>query len=120
MEGKVIYTSQVIKSTLAAGDQEFTVDIYCPFVPDEINFSNLVSSVSSADTDDNMYVLSSDLVSSIDNVIGVFQPDNNIMSTGINFQNNKTISGKFNFRLDIPIVNDDTLLTFVIKFIKYN
>lgn len=120
MEGKVTYTSQVYANIFIAGERVFTVDIYCPFVPDEINISNLVSSIPTGDTDDNMYVLSSDLVSSMDNVIGIFQPNNNIMSTDISFQNTKTISGKFNFRLDTPIVNDDTKLTFTMKFIKYN
>jgi len=120
MEGKITYTSQVFADILSADDQEFTVDIYCPFTPDEINFSNLTSTISTGDTDDNIYNLSSDLVSSMDKVIGIFQPNNNIMTTDISFQNTKTISGKFNFRIDVPILNDDTLLSFTMKFIKYN
>ena len=120
MEGKTTYTTQVFAEVLLATEREFTADIYCPFTPDEINFSNLACTMDVGDTDNSMYLLSSDLVSSMDNVIAAFQPNRNIMTTDISFQNKKTISGKFNFRLDVPIVNDGTLLTFTIKFIKYN
>lgn len=120
MERKVTYTTQVFAQYFVADEQTFTVDIYCPFTPDEITFSNLTATIPVGDTDDNLYLLSSDLVSSIDNVIGVFQPNNNIMSTEITFQNKKTISGKFNFKFDAPITNDGTILTFTMKFLKYN
>ena len=120
MERKVTYTTQVFSGIFALGTQQFDVDIYCPFTPDEITFSNLTATIPEGDTDNDLYLLSSNLISSMDNVIGVIQPNNNIMSTEISFQNSKTISGKFNFKFDLPLAVDNTQLTFVMKFLKYN
>ena len=118
MEGKITYTTQVYTGIFPVGTQDFDVDIYCPFTPDIITFSNLVSTIPATSVDNDLYVLSSNLISSMDNVVGVFQPNNNIMSTEISFQNSRTISGKFKFTLDLPIAIVNTQLTFVMTFTK--
>jgi hypothetical protein len=118
MDGRLTYTTQVFTQTLASDTKQFYIDIYCPFIPETINFSNLVSTIPALSVDDNVYVLSSNLVSSLDNVIGIFQPNNNTMSTDISFQNTKPVSGRFTFTLDEPILNGDTVLSFTMKFMK--
>lgn len=118
MEGKITYTTQIFTGIFAVGTQDFDVDIYCPFTPDVITFSNLTATIPAGDNDNDLYVLSSNLISSMDNVVGVFQPNNNIMSTEISFQNSRTISGKFKFTLDLPIAIANTQLTFVMTFTK--
>ena len=113
------YTTKVIAEVLAVGATEFDIDIYCPFQPDIITFSNLTATIEiGGAADDNVYVLSSNLISSIDNAVGVFQPNNNIMSTEISFRNNRAISGRFKFTLDVPIAIANTILVFTMAFSK--
>ena len=117
MDGRLTYTTQVFVQTLDSDEKEFDIDIYCPFVPETINFSNLISTIPDTKVDDTVYILSSNLISSLDNVIGIFQPNNNTMSTDISFQNTKPVSGRFTFTLDVPTLHN-TVLSFTMKFSK--
>ena len=105
MEAKT-YTSQLFAEILDAGTTSFEVDIHCPFTPTEIKISNLASDsfppVTTPPTskDDNVYVLSSDLIQSLDGKIGAFSSTLTIMTEPAYFQNSRPVSGTYKFTLD--------------------
>ena len=121
MEAKTkVYTSQLFAEVLDAGTSSFEIDINCPFTPTEIKISNLVSnSYPTAPTpkDDNMYVLSSDLIQSLDGRIGGFSSTMTIMTEPIYFQNSRPVSGTYKFTLDDEL-DQLTVLTFTMTFLK--
>ena len=122
MEAKT-YTSQLFAEILDAGTSSFEVDIHCPFTPTEIKISNLASdsfpptTTPATPKDDNVYVLSSDLIQSLDGKIGAFSSTLSIMTEPAYFQNSRPVSGTYKFNLDDGL-GELTILTFTMTFIK--
>jgi hypothetical protein len=124
METKTkVYTSQLYAEILDAGTTSFEIDINCPFTPTEIKISNLASDAFPPTTtpvtpkDDNVYVLSSDLIQSLDGRIGAFSSVMAIMTEPAYFQNSRPVSGTYKFTLDDEL-DQLTILTFTMTFIR--
>ena len=120
MENKQTYTTQVYGELLEIGTSEFSVDINCPFIPDTIKFSNLKTNCfppAGTEIDDNIYILSSNLIQSLDNRIGSFCALMSIMLEPVSFQNNRSVNGSYKFTIDEEI-DQITALTFTMTFIK--
>jgi hypothetical protein len=123
MDATTTYTSQVYAEVLTAGTREFEVTINCPFTPTEIKFSNLASDSFPPITDpvtpkdDSVYVLSSDLIQSLDGRIGAFSSTGVSMSEPAYFQNSRAVNGTYKFTLDEDL-DMLAVITFTMTFIK--
>ena len=118
MENKKQFTTQVVVAVLDSGETEFVENLTCPFIPDTISVSNVFSSTAGVATDDDVYKINSDLIQSMDNILFSFQPEKNVMSESIKFQNEREVRGQYKFTLDLPIEHDGTNLTFTLTFSK--
>ena len=123
MDATTTYTSQLYAEVLLAGTSSFEVEINVPFTPTEIKFSNLASDSFPPITDpvtpkdDNVYVLSSDLIQSLDGRIGAFSSTGVSMSEPAYFQNSRAINGRYKFTLDDEL-DMLSVIVFTMTFIK--
>lgn len=96
-------TTVIILQSLVGQGGRFSVDVRCPFTPKTVTVSNIsyTFNMNPTGSEAGISLLSSNMVNTIDNSIGIFY-DNMAVSNPITFKCNGPVNGQIEFTYSEP------------------